>query len=680
MARNLGIWINPQELAALPTAGPAWDQIYKIANSDFGVAVGGHNDNHDTYTLAQALVAARLNDATLKKKVVANLLSAIGSDKNGNALSISRNLTSYVIAADVIDFVAFDPASEAKFRQWVYQMITIEHAAAGCGPSGCSIPGKQEDRPNNHGTMAGAARAAASIYLGDSTQLTRTAIVFKGYLGDRATYSKFYFGELSWQSDPTRPVGINPVGAVKNGNSVDGVLPDDQRRGGTYSWPPPHESYVYEGLQGAVVCATILNRFGFDVWNWENRALLRSYEWLYNVCKFPAGGDDIFQLPLVDYAYGTHYWNGSPVGNGKNMGWTSWTHATKMVAPTTILAPSNLRVTGIVSAPTASVSLSWTASSAAVGYRVYRDDHSGSGWVRVNSSNITGTVYTDSTVAAGKTYAYAVTAVASSGTESSKSAAVSASVPVSCSCTISPTSRSHTAAAGTGTITVSAPAGCNWAVSTPASWIVLGTTSGSGNATISYSVQANTTTSVRAASILISDRSFTVSQAAGTGTTPPPPTGSVTFVPQHDARVSSASVTTNYGSSDYLRLTSGVWNSYLKFSVTGLSGTVKKARLRLYVTDASDRGGSVYKVANTYLNSSTGWVESGLTWKNAPPMATLLASVGAANLSTWVEFDVTAAVKGNGEVSFGLTSNSTNSVFYRSSEGTQKPTLTIETY
>ena len=69
-----------------------------------------------------------------------------------------------------------------------------------------------EDRPNNWGTHAGAARAAIAAYLGDSAQLARTALVFRGYLGDRAAYAGFEFGDLSWQCDPAAgPSGINPA-------------------------------------------------------------------------------------------------------------------------------------------------------------------------------------------------------------------------------------------------------------------------------------------------------------------------------------------------------------------------------------------------------------------------------------------------------------------------------------
>ena len=77
-------------------------------------------------------------------------------------------------------------------------------------------------------------------------------------------------------------------------------------------------------------------------------------------------------------------------------------------------APTGLAVTGTTSS---SVSLSWSASSGATGYNVYR------GGTKVAS--VSGTSYTDSGLAASTTYSYAVTATNSAG-ESAKSSTVSA--------------------------------------------------------------------------------------------------------------------------------------------------------------------------------------------------------------------------------------------------------------
>jgi hypothetical protein len=165
-----------------------------------------------------------------------------------------------------------------------------------------------------------------AVYLGDSVELDRCAQVFKGWLGDRATYARFTYGDLAWQSDPTKPVGINPRGALLAGHPVDGVLPDDERRAGGFTWPPPKENYVYEALQGALAQAVILHRAGHDTWNWQDRALLRAFQWLHGTASFPATGDDTWQPHLINYYYGASFPAAVPSSPGKNVGWTDWTH------------------------------------------------------------------------------------------------------------------------------------------------------------------------------------------------------------------------------------------------------------------------------------------------------------------------------------------------------------------
>ena len=113
-------------------------------------------------------------------------------------------------------------------------------------------------------------------------------------------------------------------------------------------------------------------------------------------------------------------------------------------------------------------------------------------------------------------------------------------------------------------------------------------------------------------------------------------------------------------------------------NVSGLSGSVQSAKLRLYVTNASPDGGSVYLVDNNYLGTGTGWQEDGIIWDNAPVISGgPLSAAGAVSLDTWVELDVTAAIVGDGIYSFGMSSSSTNSVFYSSTEGTNPPELVV---
>jgi PKD repeat protein len=156
-----------------------------------------------------------------------------------------------------------------------------------------------------------------------------------------------------------------------------------------------------------------------------------------------------------------------------------------------------------------------------------------------------------------------------------------------------------------------------------------------------------------------------------------PPPGTQTFAPVADAQVKNTSPSKNYGTLTSLRLRNGgtssdTYRSYLKFDVSGLGGPAASAKLRLFVTDSSPDGGSVFGV-------SSAWTETGITWANAPAIGgTSLASAGATTNGTWVDFDVTPAVSGNGEVSFALTTTSSNSSYYTSREGTaNRPQLVV---
>ncbi len=78
-----------------------------------------------------------------------------------------------------------------------------------------------------------------------------------------------------------------------------------------------------------------------------------------------------------------------------------------------------------------SVTLSWLAStsSGVVGYDVYRGTASGGPYTKVNSALVSGTTFTDTTVAAGQTYYYVATAVNSAGIQSAYSSQAAAVIP-----------------------------------------------------------------------------------------------------------------------------------------------------------------------------------------------------------------------------------------------------------
>jgi hypothetical protein len=317
------LWIGPAELAALPTSGPAWDRLYSQAHTGCGRPdLSNQEDTANVCVLAKALVFARTGKEVLRVRVADALRMIVNSGTyHGRALALGRELGTYAIAADLIGLPSYDPGLDASFRAKLAELLvtpTID------GPA--NLIQCHELRPNNWGTMCGASRVAVAAYLGDSAQLARAAQVFRGYLGERHVYAGFKFGaDLTWQCDPNQPTGINPAGCISHGKSVDGVMPDDQRRAGSFSWPPPKENYTYEALQGALVQAVILTRSGYDPFTWGNYALYRAFQWLHTVAKFPAEGDDSWEPYVINYYYGTNFPTSMPTRPGKSMGFTDWT-------------------------------------------------------------------------------------------------------------------------------------------------------------------------------------------------------------------------------------------------------------------------------------------------------------------------------------------------------------------
>jgi poly(3-hydroxybutyrate) depolymerase/chitodextrinase len=106
--------------------------------------------------------------------------------------------------------------------------------------------------------------------------------------------------------------------------------------------------------------------------------------------------------------------------------------------PPPLATPTNLSVTGTTGS---SVSLTWSASSGAAGYNVYRNG------TKITASPVAATSYTDSGLAASTTYSYAVSAT-SSGRESALSSSVSGTTTSGFVCTQTTTSNYYHVQAG----------------------------------------------------------------------------------------------------------------------------------------------------------------------------------------------------------------------------------------
>ena len=104
-----------------------------------------------------------------------------------------------------------------------------------------------------------------------------------------------------------------------------------------------------------------------------------------------------------------------------------------------------------------------------------------------------------------------------------------------------------------------------------------------------------------------------------------------------------------------------------------MTGPVQSAVLRVFASDSTVDGPPVTTVDNT-------WTETGITWDTKPaPISGVIANVGAIAGGTWVEYDVTVVVTGDGAYSFALSPENIDGVTLSSREGSQPPQLVVTT-
>jgi hypothetical protein len=142
-----------------------------------------------------------------------------------------------------------------------------------------------------------------------------------------------------------------------------------------------------------------------------------------------------------------------------------------------------------------------------------------------------------------------------------------------------------------------------------------------------------------------------------------------------DSRVPEAKPDINFGKNDTLYVDGGAADpdveSYIRFTVTGISGPVSGARMRVYVTDPTRNGPALYTTSND-------WIESGITWNNRPARTSdVLEDKGALALNSWVDYDVTRIITGNGTYSFVLATEAADILGLSSREGNAAPLLVV---
>jgi hypothetical protein len=156
------------------------------------------------------------------------------------------------------------------------------------------------------------------------------------------------------------------------------------------------------------------------------------------------------------------------------------------------------------------------------------------------------------------------------------------------------------------------------------------------------------------------------------------------LAPIADSYVNSGATTTNYGTATSMvtkQSTSNDRSAFLKFDLSGLTGTVSSATLRLNV-----KSFSAVADRTAYSVSTDTWTETGLTYSNKPTFGNPIGSVRVSALG-WVDIDITSYVMseydGDKTVSIYIkdpvANNDVGIDFYSKENSTGQPLLSVIT-
>jgi parallel beta-helix repeat protein len=201
-----------------------------------------------------------------------------------------------------------------------------------------------------------------------------------------------------------------------------------------------------------------------------------------------------------------------------------------------------------------------------------------------------------------------------------------------------------------------------------------GSITGSGPA-VTYTAPAVGTSETYTVTVQISDGFGALTEGhVDVQVVPPPGQQMVAVRSVADAYVSQQYPDQNHCCSSTLYVDSGPDNiTYLRFDVSGVTGSISLARIRMEVVNPSNTGGSIYAVQDNT------WQENTLTYNNRPPIDdAAVDTLGAVDLGETVAFDVTSAITGDGTYSFAVLPDSGDGVDYASRENSSvTPVLEI---
>lgn len=326
-----GVWLSPDEIAALPMSGAEWASVKKTADaaSDKGANVADMNEDQDITILAVALVAARTGDAAYRGRAIKMLIASIGSEKNAGAdfLAFGRNLTALIIAADLLGI------REGAIYDWLAGFMTRRFSDD--HHTNKTLPDVAWASGSNASSQEGAVYAALAVYTGNKAALADSWDGFRRFCGDRT--SPRTMTANAWAQpflegvNKSDPVGILPKGTTVNGCTVDGAVPNDVARENGTPCEPKYTYYGNTGAQGWVPAAVLFHRQGYKAFEIQDQAIKRAYLYWKHLAKDDPQWDDPKKSPEIRHLLKWAYRDLDieivyPTGADRTVGFTGWTH------------------------------------------------------------------------------------------------------------------------------------------------------------------------------------------------------------------------------------------------------------------------------------------------------------------------------------------------------------------
>ena len=307
-------------------SGAAWNSVVSAAAAGGTGDVANQDSNHDQTTLAAALVAARTGNSADRTRALNHLTSAIGTESGARWLAIGRNLGSYIIAADLLD------VRSGPIYDWLKSFATKKLQDNNNSSVMEGIRASAWSSGSNASAQMGFVATALAVYTGDDDLLAWSWTGFRKYAGDRSVDWHLVSNSDAWQAIPSDPVGIQNLGATKNGCRLDGAISNDMSRGGDNICTPGYTSYPWVGLEGAIPAAEVFDNADFPAYTVSNSALRRAADYLFFL-RTKTGNADWYDgtrsaelKHLINRRYGLTYPVTYPVGPGRTVGFTDWTH------------------------------------------------------------------------------------------------------------------------------------------------------------------------------------------------------------------------------------------------------------------------------------------------------------------------------------------------------------------